>query len=383
MDKKIELIFAWRLSYEKWFDLILDFCEQIVWTIWEDKILLHVFGDGEFSQKVISHDFWFLEYYGRQEKETVLWVWKRCQYSLMPSRFLETFWLSALDSLSLWVPVIWFKKWGLQQFGDCIIDAENETIFSKTVIEQLKLLSKWKQSQLSKNCVETSRQYTWSKRKSRLEKIIWSTIKNSDILMVSDYAWKIWWIEIYISDVIDKCIEFLCSWAWRISWGLWTKKRMRYISLPLSIFNIWSYLRINSYVKKHKVTHIWRHSIHRVLGRFPLYWVSKNFSWTQLLTIHDFWIIHPFPSKVSHLDQLLDSFTFSNRMEAGFERFWRNIILKTLLFLPLIFKFIGNKLLHIQIKKNISVILVPSEFMKEVVEKNFPNNDIEVLPHAM
>ena len=34
----------------------------------------------------------------------------------MPSEFLETFWLSALNALSRWVPVIWYKKWWLEPF---------------------------------------------------------------------------------------------------------------------------------------------------------------------------------------------------------------------------------------------------------------------------
>lgn len=383
MDKKIELIFAGRLSYEKWFDLILDFCKHITWSDWEEKIILHIFGSGELSYKITSQNYWFLKYYWWQDKETVLWIWKNCQYSLMPSRFLETFWLSALDSLSLWVPVIWFKKWWLEQFWECIIDAKDDDNFIPIVIKQLENSQNSENKELSKKCIETSRQYSWENRKNRLEKILRKPIHKADILIVSDYSWKIGGIESYISNVIEKLNNFSCSSIWRMSWTIWSNKIMRYISLPFSILNIWSFFRLRSYLKTYPTNLVWRHSVHRVLGRFSLYWISKNYTWNQILTIHDFWLIHPFPSHVFNTDQLLNTFTFSTWIKAGFRRFWWSIILKLIRFFPLVFKYYYNVSIHKQIRKNISTVLVPSEFMKNVIYNVFPNKKIIVFPHAI
>jgi glycosyltransferase involved in cell wall biosynthesis len=57
-----------------------------------------------------------LFYHGRLPKEqTIMWM-SKAQYTLMPSLFLETFGLVALDSLASGIPVIGEKKGGLTPF---------------------------------------------------------------------------------------------------------------------------------------------------------------------------------------------------------------------------------------------------------------------------
>ena len=49
-------------------------------------------------------------FFGWQSQEMIRNVLKVSHFSLMPSRFLETFGLSALESLSEGIPVVGFKK---------------------------------------------------------------------------------------------------------------------------------------------------------------------------------------------------------------------------------------------------------------------------------
>jgi glycosyltransferase involved in cell wall biosynthesis len=64
-----------------------------------------------------------LFYHGRLPKDQTITRMSKAQYTLMPSLFLETFGLVALDSLACGVPVIGEKKGGLTPF---IIDEHLE-----------------------------------------------------------------------------------------------------------------------------------------------------------------------------------------------------------------------------------------------------------------
>ncbi|MBP7847654.1 glycosyltransferase [Patescibacteria group bacterium] len=78
------------------------------------KVSLHIFGDGELKDKIPSLPF--VTYHGHLPKEQVIPIWKTCHFTIMPSQFLETFGLTALDSISLGVPVIAYPKGALLQF---------------------------------------------------------------------------------------------------------------------------------------------------------------------------------------------------------------------------------------------------------------------------
>jgi glycosyltransferase involved in cell wall biosynthesis len=66
-------------------------------------ISLDIFGRGSLLQAVqeFADRYSNITYHGFQNKSIVFETWKESDYCLMPSRFLETFGLSALDSLSV------------------------------------------------------------------------------------------------------------------------------------------------------------------------------------------------------------------------------------------------------------------------------------------
>lgn len=381
MDKKIHLIFAWRLTIEKWFDLVLWLCEDIINTEREDKVQLHIFGDGDLKENIPNYHFVFYHWY--QLKEKVFKVWKTCDYSIMPSRFLETFGLSALDSLSLWIPVIGHKKWGLLQFGDGIIDLVWTSLFN--TIKKLGTKPQTEYDTLSKKCKKITTEYSRDSWKQQFETHLWIPIKWSKILFLSDYSNNMWGIETYIETVSEKLQIYGASHISRI-WSIWSKKWwLRYLNLALSVYNIPLLSQIKKHIKQYNnYDLIWRHSTQRALWPMPIRWVSKNTSSKQWVMMHDFGLYHPFPSQIYSEEKIINSKKFWKRMEAGFERLWSSISKKILRFLPLFFKYISSWRIKNELEKNMDVFLTPSKYINPHLQEQYNKNIlIHTLPHMI
>lgn len=109
----INFIFFGRLEKEKNFDMILDLIKKY-WN--NNKIKFFVIWKWYYSNELNSLKFSNLNYFGWKDKSFINEHLEKSHFSLMPSKFLETFWLTALESIKKWVPVIWFKKWWCKNF---------------------------------------------------------------------------------------------------------------------------------------------------------------------------------------------------------------------------------------------------------------------------
>lgn len=78
-------------------------------------------------------------YFGQVSGGRVTEALSRSHYMLMPSRFLETFGLSALEAIESGVPVIGFDQGGLSQFllseHRVVVGREQDSTFLQSVIE--------------------------------------------------------------------------------------------------------------------------------------------------------------------------------------------------------------------------------------------------------
>ena len=130
-QKIVRLIFIGRLESEKGFDRVMEVCAQIL-----DSGLpatCSVYGEGSLKESFLAgfrSKTGFLDasdgafpqggeqvvYYGHRDWQSIQDALAGSHYILMPSRFLETFGLSALEAESYGVPVIGIKKGGLAQF---------------------------------------------------------------------------------------------------------------------------------------------------------------------------------------------------------------------------------------------------------------------------
>ena len=377
---KLQLIFAWRLTLEKWFDLVLWLCDDLQ-KHWIPDIHIHIFGKWVLKDKIPQHDF--VTYHWHQLKEKVFQVRKTCQYSLMPSRFLETFGLSALDSLSLWVPVIGYKKWGLTQFGDGIIDIERDSLY--TIITERKQHTQTEYDILSKKCKTISQQYTRDAWKQQFEELLWKPIQWSKILLLSDYINNMWGIETYIESVSDKLKECGAIQVSRI-WSIWSKKWwLRYLNLTLSVYHIPLIREIKKHIKKNNdYDLIWRHSTQRALWPVPIHWIGKNTKSTQWVMMHDFGLYHPLPSQIYSEQQIIDSKNFWQRMEVGFKRFWWSIIKKILRSVPLFLKFISSWWIKRELEKSIDLFITPSTYLNTHLQQQYIKEiAIKTLSHVI
>ncbi len=77
-----------------------------------DNVHCHIFGSGELQEELeqLLPTHTFVTYHGFQPKEAINYIRQHADLTLMPSTFLETFGMSALESLQLGVPVVGFPK---------------------------------------------------------------------------------------------------------------------------------------------------------------------------------------------------------------------------------------------------------------------------------
>ena len=113
---KLWLLFLGRLETEKGFDLIFDFINQ-----YPEKELpfeIYIFWSWSYEEWVLelSHRFKDVHYFWWKPLSDVERYLENIDYCLMPSRFIETFWLSAINVLKWGIPVVGFKKWWLVPF---------------------------------------------------------------------------------------------------------------------------------------------------------------------------------------------------------------------------------------------------------------------------
>ena len=195
---KINFIFFWRLTKEKWVALIISFLSklwelkysnneeyrQIVW-----KIRFFIFWDGEKEKELLETFTWtdltwkdigiiqnlkdkenILDFIDKNPNKFVYYFWRRdfstikkflsfSHYNLVPSLFLETFWLSALEWAANWLINIWLDKENIKNFilEDFRIQSPINENFSKKLFSIIKKhnLENWnKLSQESKKLAE-------------------------------------------------------------------------------------------------------------------------------------------------------------------------------------------------------------------------------------
>jgi len=377
--RMIELICVGRLVEEKWIDMLIDVFEKLSKELaWKFKV--HFFWDwvlrSELEKIAESCDEVF--YYGHQPKEKVFTVRENCSYTLMPSVFLETFGLSALDSLSLWIPVVGFDKWWLSQFltdetklRDYKSKEENtQEVYRalKDLIENYSSQERWSISVSVKKIYE---KYTWQNRLKRFQEKSW-LLPWSRVALVSDYWIDIGWLENRIILMKRKLIEsgYVVELFWWINHKPSRLKRL--LLLPGTICNFVAARRLKRTVGAFNPDLVRYHSVHRVLWWLPLR-LMRNIWKEQRIMYHDFWMFHPYPSCVYSEEQVKDSISFVWYMKESFKvSFWS---------FPLqIAKFFQRKVMFGVIDSVVEKHIVPSEYLVDKV-KPFVKKDSSIESH--
>jgi len=385
--KKLWLLYFGRLDKEKGIDLIIEMVKYFWDEKWNLPFSLFIFHKGSYEDEILDlsekysdvHYFWF------QPLSVLKRYIPNCHYSLMPSRFLETFGLAALNSLSWGLPVIWFGKWWLKPFvfpGLDLLNIENKDMNPLVqVVKKLlndkheeKKWQKWKEESLliSNEYDEVDREKKleilfeteWLSVKSKISDESWILeFENRKVLMVSDFKTKLSWIETYVRDAkkimenMKMIVDVFGVKAW--FWIFW--KIQRYVGLVLAVLNNIFAWRLWFKIKKFKPDLVWFHSVVRWIWRESI-WLAGKMNVKVFFMFHDFWYFFPWPSKLTDIKDLPKSLKWKDFLKSA----------KTKNFIKLVFlfgKWINIRLIRNVSRKYVDKFLVPSEYMKSIVEK--------------
>lgn len=366
---KIGFLFFWRLDQEKGFDLIISLIENIEKVDGDLPFSFYVFGDGAYKNKILelARKYSSLHYFGRKSLYEIQRHTANCDYCFMTSRFLETFWLTALTSYQRNLPVIGFSKWWLAQFMIPKYDISSQRW--KTDVNKFQNLvqdildkkikrTKWDETFMQK----IIKDYSKEQRKKNIKSLIGEDKK---ILMISDFSSKVWGIETYIHDASNLLRE---EWYEVKFYGTPIKngtmiRFKKYLWIAYSLFNISEYFKLKKEIKSFQPDVIWCHSLLRWMGWFPLRGIRNNPA-KKIMMYHDFWYFVPFPSKLYEEKDIKTPLNFKNYL----------ISAQTKNPLKLIFitgKYMTLSLLKKQLKKQIDIHLVPSPYMEKIVQKSY------------
>ena len=81
--------------------------------VFRDRIIWHIASDGTYRDRIIALTEKYKNrtiYHGRLDQQSLADLYRSSDLLFMPSRFLETFGLTALESLACGTPVIGFRK---------------------------------------------------------------------------------------------------------------------------------------------------------------------------------------------------------------------------------------------------------------------------------
>ena len=377
--KKINFIFVWRISHEKWVHLIFTATQKLV-DRWYTNFTVDFIWSGSLVDELMQHSLYgtYLLYHGRLPKEqTITWM-SKAQYTLMPSLFLETFGLVALDSLACGVPVIGEKKGGLTPF---IIDEHLEISQQQWLYDCMQYILEHNTETylvwLQQKALDTASRYTTQRR---LDKF-WQLSKNcKKLLLVSDYAQDIWWIENYLFQLqgVFQKQWVLCDLFWKTKRVTWWRRKLDLVVAAMNVYAMIGLWKKNI-SKPYEL--VWLHSVQRWFWRLSLAFLWRTKKQPVRCMYHDFWLLHPFPSSVYWEDQLDLAESFYWYMQEGKKILWN----KRWYFgwwCLVGAKYLYSIWMFFWLRKVVDVHLVPSAYLLPYIQRKLSNGShIEVFSH--
>lgn len=359
------IVFVGRLDEEKWTKLLLECIKKtMIHTIFGEIVGWHIIGKGEDDIEFESLASRFpgrVTVYGQRDKTFIDSLFPKMQLSFVPSVFLETFWLVALEALSAWVPVCGFKKWGLIPFiPDTLALSETNSADSF-----LKILEHTIESGFPEKPDLSLYDATLWKEELKL-----ITKDKNTILIVHDYLAPIGGAEMYVALLkrelmsLGKTVRFfgyhgdLPKWK-RILFGI------------MSPFSFWHAMMMKKMIAEYNPDAIWLNNISRYVWPWWLKEVVDSGKST-IITHHDLGLITARPSQItdeSHIPKSLNYQDFVRSASSPLE------------YLARVGKYLTLKIFWRYLTK-VGLHLVPSDFMKPYFE-NFGAKQVEVFPHSI
>ena len=367
----LHILYASRLVEEKWVDILIDTIETVMnnpeisssihWTICSDW--LYTDAIARLAAKYPNH----VEYLGKITHEQLTLLYWEHDFLYMPSRFLETFWLTALESLACGTPVIGFRKWGLIDF----IPRELALDPKDPVSTALTLLRRYSGGEIPVVMdVSAYDRALWLQSLTAL-------FEDSDsIMLVHDYSELIGGAEYYIHSLIYSLWSIGKTVALYSYHGKTSPWKRRYM-FAISLIAFWRWIALERALRRSHPDSIWLHSILRYVGPWWLRSIQKyleQYPQTRIyLSHHDVGMIAPFPQYITDEWQLPRDGSLSAFIPKDLSFFLKLIS--------------GVKWLYIQIIKNLlphttkHIIFAP--FLESPIRDHFPDQEILLFPHSV
>jgi len=383
------LLYFGRLEQEKWIDAIIDMIEIFGKKNKELPVELFIFGSGSREKKIqeLASRYPQIHFFWRQNLETIKRYVVNCKYCLIPSECLETFGLSALTAIQLWLPPIGYAKWWLKDFISDELDLANQP--GTTTGQKLHNLIISLMASLIKEEVSADADGGFAKTKTNVSlHNYWKDSRvvrfhalarkeTKKIIIVSDFINRIWGIETYINDVK----ELLEQHGYEVELFWWTVpagvlgKFVKYLGIITGLGNFWEAIKLQRKIKKMKPDLIRYNSVMRYLWRMPIR-ASKNSNAKKRMMIHDLGYFGPFPSKLTEEKQIRTPFTLSHFLQTQPTK-------NPIKVLAMIGKYLSLSLIKHQLKKRIDTFLVPSAFIVDIAHKSYKidKEKIKTFPH--
>jgi hypothetical protein len=364
-DKKIRILFASRLVEEKGVDILLDVIEKTQMdTIWNERILWMICSDGLYEGDVSNLAEKYPDavfYKGKITPTELANLYRESDFLFMPSRFLETFWLTTLESLACGTPVIGFQKGGLSSFIPDHLALEPAHLMDSL----LEILEKDIPTSLNVD------KYASREWRTQLARIF---AQNDKIALLHDYREKIGGAEYYV-DMVESTLSSLGKNITRYSYEGTTSPLKRKFLFIFSLLSFWRYFEVRSFLKYNYPDAIWMHSVIRYIGFWWLlatsHYLEKNKQVAAYISHHDIGFLAPFPQMVREESQIPTSFALWDFLFSA-SSVMRVVALGKWIYIWLYRKILPRKLTHI----------IFSPFMERHIQNHFPNDEVILLPHA-
>lgn len=380
--------FFGRLVREKGFDLLFPFFSEL---LAEGRGRVAVFGEGELKEAFLSEfsgqegfrDFrdvpdaecaprfaklpaGSVAYFGRRPFSAIVETLACVDVSLMPSTFLETFGLSALESLSSGVPVAGFPKGGIVPFliDEALRLPESglDGALSKLLDVPDSEIADWKAKS-----PEIAKRYSLEAFRERLSKLLPEGTKK--ILLVTDFVGNIGGIETYVGNLSDALSDFGYEVRTVGKSGGFSSKREKAFSTLAAFANFGAGNELRNAVETFRPDVVWCHSVLRRIGAIGLDAAFARPAF-RVMTYHDLGYFAPFAAECRAESDVPDpGFLPFVAKARGFAR----KVFAT-------FKYAKLRAIFARLSR-FDLHLVPSDFLLPYVRSRLKGSTVETLPH--
>lgn len=366
-NNSLHILFASRLVEEKWVDILIEAIEKTrTHPILSEQISWTIASDGLYDSKIreLAEKNPSVQYLGKVSQERLASLYREGDILFMPSRFLETFGLTALESLACGTPVVGFRKGWLVSF----IPEELALDPNHPVDSFIDILEKYRNENLPLIDVSLYSQKTWIESLDTLFK------DDKQILLIHDYADRIGWAEYYVEGV-SQSLRSLGREVEIFSYSGITTPWKRRIMFICSIFAFWRGTRLSHMLEKTRPDVIWMHSILRYVWPWGISAVGKyvgEYPNTRIyLSHHDVGLMAPFPQYITLESEIPRDATFFSFLS------WQSFV-RCLVAMP---KWFYVKIISFLLPRS-TLHIVFSSFLEKHVRAHFPEAKVRVFPHS-